>query len=617
MKIKYFEYGSNRNSGYMKNRDGKRKILKIVIFSIIFLVILLGIVFAIVVSKYGLKNTLDKGFELINNITSPIQEFIILTSNKISGKTDIEYGLEGNVYQTQYYVNNMLRTDITNIQAISKDSDVKAILKNEFVDRLVNYPKGYYINLPKNLIYDFSLSKDYIKAYNDNIDITISLEKSPYANVWEYIDYYQNRFLLDENYQSANNITLLENTKEKINGYDTQIISLKRNTTSDTVAKNIYTYIYLKLSGQNYLRIMIKSTDYSQEYINTYTNMISSFTQIKKQFTDNYHISLYPIPNNSWNEQTKALYEKYTSSTDIDWGIFTQDIASTGINETIPKIEERIDYTFDVILIYNHLGNPLPIDAMNKISNEGRVIELTVQTCYENNTKLFDYTPMFDIIEGKLDNEIKELAKEIKGLNTPILFRLNNEMNTDWTSYCGMVNLCDPDIYKQVWQRIYNIFAQEQVNNCIWIFNPNDNNYPPSNWNNFLSYYPGNEYVHMLGITGYNTGTYYAKQNGETWREFSNIYDEIYNKYYNIFSGFPWIITEFASSSIGGDKAKWITNMFENINKYTNIKVAVWFSAADYDENGIVSRPYWLDETNQTLEAFKKGITKEENKQSK
>ena len=47
-----------------------------------------------------------------------------------------------------------------------------------------------------------------------------------------------------------------------------------------------------------------------------------------------------------------------------------------------------------------------------------------------------------------------------------------------------------------------------------------------------------------------------------------------------------------------------------NMAKYNNIKIAVWFSAADYDENGVAARPYWLDETDETLNAFKQGIEK-------
>ena len=77
------------------------------------------------------------------------------------------------------------------------------------------------------------------------------------------------------------------------------------------------------------------------------------------------------------------------------------------------------------------------------------------------------------------------------------------------------------------------------------------------------------------------------------------------------FSEFPFIITEFASSSVGGDKAGWITDMFATLKKYKNIKLALWWSSADYDFSKSppeLARPYWLDETDATVEAFKKGV---------
>ena len=93
----------------------------------------------------------------------------------------------------------------------------------------------------------------------------------------------------------------------------------------------------------------------------------------------------------------------------------------------------------------------------------------------------------------------------------------------------------------------------------------------------------------------------------EEWREFDVIYDEIEALYLPHFSQYPWIITEFASSSIGGDKVAWIDNMFAHIGDYSNIKIAVWFSYADFDGE-IPARPYWLDETPETLEAFRRGF---------
>lgn len=48
--------------------------------------------------------------------------------------------------------------------------------------------------------------------------------------------------------------------------------------------------------------------------------------------------------------------------------------------------------------------------------------------------------------------------------------------------------------------------------------------------------------------------------------------------------------------------------MFKYINNYKNIKIAVWFSSADYDKNGKAARPYWLNENYDTLWAFKRGL---------
>lgn len=396
--------------------------------------------------------------------------------------------------------------------------------------------------------------------------------------------------------------------------------------------------LLFKQIGQYYTRFMFKSSmPFNENYIDFYEDVLNSYSKkgnndfsntiiyyankvIKKIFNVPNFFKAYktvsydfhPVANENWDEKTAALYNKFLSSDELTWGIFTNNITTTAIDDKIPELEDYLDYKFDIILMYNHLGNSLPLDTMEKMHSQDRIIELTVQTCANNNTKLFGYTPMFDILDGKKDSEIRTLASEIKEFGNPVLFRLNNEMNTDWTSYSGIVTLSDPTIYIDVWRYIYNIFEEESVTNCIWIFNPNDNNYPPSIWNNFLSYYPGNEFVHMIGVTGYNTGTYYAEKNGEVWRSFKTIYDEINSKYKDIFGQFPWIITEFASSSIGGDKAAWISDMFDSIKSYPNIKAAVWFSSADYDPDfpgaTKVSRPYFLDETIDTLNAFRDGL---------
>ncbi|MBQ1729570.1 MAG: hypothetical protein II036_04395, partial [Oscillospiraceae bacterium] len=253
-----------------------------------------------------------------------------------------------------------------------------------------------------------------------------------------------------------------------------------------------------------------------------------------------------------------------------------------------------------------HENMEFPTGFMDKAAASGKTVELTYQMTRNNNEDLAARSPLLDLVTGANDSEIRAFAKAAAEWGRPFIFRLNNEMNSDWTSYSGVVNLCDPQLFREAWARIYGIFREEGVNNCIWVYNPHDRSAPPAKWNDALAYFPGNDYVHMLGVTGYNNGTYYSWQ-AETWREFREIYDSVEEKYAPFFSEFPWMITEFASSSIGGDKAKWIDGMFAALPDYPNIKAAVWFSSADYDGD-TPARPYWLDETEETTEAFKRGL---------
>ena len=146
------------------------------------------------------------------------------------------------------------------------------------------------------------------------------------------------------------------------------------------------------------------------------------------------------------------------------------------------RLEEALDYQYGIMPTYTHIAygsnyHYFPSEMAKEFAggngfNNKPVLQFTYQFTTLNNTNLDGYTPMFDILRGTYDEHFHKLAKAIKEYEHPVLFRLNNEMNTDWTSYAGIVTLLDPDIFIETWKRLYNIFLEEGVDNTIWIFNP-------------------------------------------------------------------------------------------------------------------------------------------------
>lgn len=518
-------------------------------------------------------------------------------------------------------------TDPANFMALAKNKvmgiyydvtgTVPAVQEEIWVDdssfqTICDKPKGYFLSIPASLTVDTSISPDIIRADGENMTVVVSREWAPYEDPFYFIDNYLNNYYLNERYIEKNNITIHENEVFDFKGAKAQFISLTREDGADTHLNNYsYFYVLSKTGKQAFFRIMIKTDGYEKN-IELVKEIISSFDETGVNGQNVYKTDFSPeIPKN-WSKETKSLYEKINKKDTFMWGLFVDGAYHIDRNyQWFTDLEEKVDYKFDFSLRYVNLSPDFPVDDLKKMYDRGVITELTLQISNHANDDLFGDNPNFDVYDGKCDDIIRSFARGAKEFGKPFLFRLNNEMNSDWVNYSGVAALSDPDIFVSNWRRIYDIFEEEGVNNAIWIFNPNAEDCPPAHFNTYLAYYPGNKYVHMIGMTGYNTGTYYADVYNEKWRTFDEIYKGAYDKYMEHFSKFPFIITEFASSSVGGDKAKWIDYMFKSIKNYDNIKMALWWSSADYDfrdGNKILARPYWLDETEETTSAFKRGI---------
>ncbi|HWR29953.1 MAG TPA: glycosyl hydrolase, partial [Negativicutes bacterium] len=500
-----------------------------------------------------------------------------------------------------YYING---------QAAFADSgeplnDVKQVTACEALpgyQRYTDYAQGYSVCVPASLAPNFSLSAvrssfvsgpTQLEVYYDNFSDSIS-------NPRDYT-VYANRFLPNS---SRHSISVHETFGW--NGFTVNRIKWSRAPLASLANdRNHYTSLELLRYPDEAYTIFIKSA----EAIENDLAILHSFQLAEKRGAPG--IFRQPAPaKTKLNKETRDFKAKYFSeNSPLRWGYF--DCSAPEQLRPVKELEARLGYKFTFVLRYQSLDERAAVEGLANGYTDGRFTELTMQTTHADTVNALlaganrgNQDLMYDILDRQYDEYFREYAKSLKAFGHPVLFRLNNEMNGDWCWYSAMYAGKDTDIYKAVWRHIHNLFDEVGVDNVLWVWNPHDTSLPDFKWNHPLMYYPGDDVVDIIGITGYNTGTYFP---GEKWRTFHDIYKQVDVNYSDWFDK-PFMITEFGSNSVGGDKAAWIDSMFREIPEYKRIKVAIWWSGVDLDEAGRPGRVYLLDENDTTTEAFRRGL---------
>jgi hypothetical protein len=270
---------------------------------------------------------------------------------------------------------------------------------------------------------------------------------------------------------------------------------------------------------------------------------------------------------------------------------------------SLHAIEQQLGHKFRVLLSYILIDERWTYEILEQAYAEGRLVELTLQLAPPDGNPSAAF--VYDVLNGQYDAKLRGIARDIAKFGHPVIFRLNNEMNGDWVIYSGYFTSEDAEIFRATWRYVYEIFSREGATNALWVWNPHDRSFPNFRYNQSVMYDPGSQFFDIVGITGYNNGTYYPN---EKWRTFDDIYAPVYAEYLQLFPGKPFMITEFASSTIGGDKAAWVKDMMSRLPAYPKIKVAVWWNGVDRNDEGRPARPYRL-EGDEVMATFREGLS--------
>lgn len=449
-----------------------------------------------------------------------------------------------------------------------------------------NYAHGYSFIVPQGYTVDSTMadtritlksSRAAIDIYFDNFSGTVHTAQS-YVN-------YNKGFLKDANHKVGLNYW------RTVNGRSVHLTSWSRAKLSKVKNdKNHYFVGEFLKNKYEVVTVMVRS----QDAIGIHDRIVESFKFFDKTGVSGNHLR-YAAQKDQIGENLLPYYNAvFSSDSPQRWGIF--QYGATEDMSYLKSLEKKLNYQFDVLVRYQTLETPAPIEELKNAWANDRVVELTMQT-----TKRGDIGGVaYEILSGQHDEFLKQYARDLKRFGKPILFRLNNEMNGDWCTYSAYHYSRDPELYNELWRYIHSLFDAEGADNLLWVWNPHDVSFPNFKWNSAYNYFPGEAYVDIVGLTGYNTGTYHK---GEIWRNFDEIYPKLYADYIRTFD-FPLMITEFGSNNMGGDKAAWVRDMFSKMPEYDRIKLIIWFNGTDLDSHGKPARVYRMDTGDSVQQAF-------------
>jgi mannan endo-1,4-beta-mannosidase len=195
--------------------------------------------------------------------------------------------------------------------------------------------------------------------------------------------------------------------------------------------------------------------------------------------------------------------------------------------------------------------------------------------------------PRQQISRGEYDAYLGGFAKACRDWGKPLIMRFAHEMNLARYHWGGEAKDYGPDsprIYQEMFRYVVRSFKREGAGNVLFVFCPNAESNPHptwhgADWNRASAYYPGHDYVDVLGMDGYNWGLSQtkAKQGWDSrWQRFEQIFGPLRDELTRLAPGKPLLVFETSSARMGGQRVKWVKEALAVMHKW-QVQAVVWF----------------------------------------
>ena len=191
-----------------------------------------------------------------------------------------------------------------------------------------------------------------------------------------------------------------------------------------------------------------------------------------------------------------------------------------------------------------------------------------------------DYT-LASIIHGRHDAYIRRWARDLRRYREPVLLRFAHEMNGVDYPWSERTNGNRPGEYVRAWRHVHDIFSAAGASNVRWVWSARAGTIQPAQ-------YPGDRYVDIVGLSGFNGGAALAWGG---WRTFAETFDPPLHALRRLAPDKPVQISEVGSVEAGGSKSLWIKEMFDYVQDHPSIRSVLWFDLPKESDWRVATTP--------------------------
>lgn len=197
-------------------------------------------------------------------------------------------------------------------------------------------------------------------------------------------------------------------------------------------------------------------------------------------------------------------------------------------------------------------------------------------------------------LAGAFDGRLRGFAESVRDWGRPVLIRFAPEMNGDWNSWSPGVNGNTTGEFVALWRHVHALFDAAGARNVEWVWSPNVA-FPRST--PIAALYPGDAYVDWVGVDGYNWG---RSRSGTRWQSFASVFAPTIRSVERL-TRKPIVLTEVASTEIGGRKSVWIRDFLSELRRNPSVVGFVWFQ---FDKE----TDWRIDSSGASRDAFAAGV---------